>query len=487
MVHRSDRLALYKDGESWTYRRLLTEADRLAAGFAAAGVRAGDRVALHLANGPEIALAYLACFRLGAIAAPLNLRFKTPELEAMLRRLRPCLYIGDTAHYRLVQPIGDDVLDTDARFVIGKLEDTAARPWASLLRDAATVTFDDPDVNAPAMLFSTSGSTGQPKLVAHSQATFGQASMRSAQAYLEAGDRLAFFMPMVHVAGFNHFFSSLIRGASSIMLDGADPDGILDGIETHRCTYLATFPTIYAHLIDRQRHRPRDVSSLRLCLVAGDVCPPGRQEMFQSLFGRPLNNFWGATEASGTFTYGLVPGPVSRPIPGVEIRLVDAQRNPVATGEAGELLLRGPNLSLGYWIGPGDCEGFADGWYATGDIMREDEAGNFWYVARAKDLIVRAGSNISPAEVEHVLVAHPAVIDAAVVGVPDPILGQCVIGLLQLEKAHAPDQLYHIRRSVSLQLADYKVPERLLAVPAIPRNALGKINRAALAEMAQSR
>jgi long-chain acyl-CoA synthetase len=235
--------------------------------------------------------------------------------------------------------------------------------------------------------------------------------------------------------------------------------------------------------MDLQRRAPRDVSSLRFCVTAGDVPLPGQQEEFASAFGRPLRSVWSSTEGAGSFTYGLRAGPVSRPIAEGGVRLVNAQGDLVGRGEPGQVELSGPHIALGYWRGPGNWEGFANGWYATGDVMREDGDGHFSYLSRAKDLIVRAGSNISPVEVEDVLGNHPSVRDAGVVGVPDPILGQRVVGLVQLVDGAGPDQLDHILQATSAQLADYKMPERLVSVSAIPRNGLGKIDRYLLAKM----
>jgi long-chain acyl-CoA synthetase len=479
----SDRLAFVKDGDRWTRARLAAEAARLAAGLARIGVQAGDRVALHLRNGPEIAIGYLACFRLGAIAAPLNLRFKTPEIEDMLRRLQPAAYIGQADLYRLVAPIGTEILGAAARYVVGEPEDGLAQPWTLLHRDRPA-SLADPDPDLPAVLLSTSGTTGQPKLVAHSQATLATIAARLGSERFRPGDVLAFFLPMVHASGLFMFLGTQVADASAVMLDANDPDGILDAIESYRCTHLAAMPTMAKLLMDGQRQYPRDVSSLRFCATGGDVCLPGQQEEFPSLFGVPLANVWASTEAASSFTRVARMGSVSRPLPGVEIRLVDADDRPVERGEPGEMLLRGPHVALGYWTGPGEWGGITDGWYRSGDIMREDENGNFWFVSRAKDLIVRSGSNISPVEVEQVLATHPAVRDAAVVGVPDPLLGQKVVGFVQLAEDAGPEQLDGILQAASLRLADYKLPERLLPVASIPRNGLGKIDRAWLARMA---
>ncbi len=448
------------------------------------GVGAGDRVALHLRNGPEIAIAYFACFRIGAIATPLNLRFKTAELEDMLRRILPSIYIGHAELYRLVAPIETRVLGAASRYVVGEPEDGMAQSWTRLHRDPAETVFEEPDPDALALLLSTSGTTGKPKLVAHSHATLTCKTPMFVNGEIQEGDVNAFFLPMVHGSGIAFLLSDLLAGASLVMLDANDPYGILDAIETHRCTHVISTPTGFAHLMECQRRRPRNVSSLRICLAGGDVCPPRLQEVFPYHFGLPLRTFWASTEGGSSFTYGLQPGPVSRPLLGVEIRLLDAEDRAVPQGEPGEMMLRGPHVALGYWTGPGKLERFPDGWYRTGDLMREDEEGNFWFVARAKDLIVRAGSNISPIEVEQVLAEHPDVRDAGVVGVPDPVLGQRVLGFVQLAEGVGADRLEDVSRRASARLADYKMPERLIAVAAIPRNGLGKIDRARLARMA---
>src|SRR5262249_6805284 len=152
------------------------------------------------------------------------------------------------------------------------------------------------------------------------------------------------------------------------------------------------------------------------CLSCGDVCPLRLQHEFAATFGIPLRSVWGATEAVGSLTYGSGPGPVSRIGRGVQVRLVDDAGLPVPRGEAGELLLREPNVSIGYWGGRGVIEDAPeDGWYRTGDLMRQDETGDLWFVSRKKDLIIRGGSNVSPVEAERVLASHPAVSDAAVV------------------------------------------------------------------------
>lgn len=483
LIGRSGRIAFLQDGDIWTCARLAMEVDRLSVGLRAMGLLQGERVALHLRNGPEIAISYHACFRLGLIAVPLNLRFKPPELENMLGRVRPALYIGHADLCGGIDEVPPSILAPDRRVVVGACPREGAIRWSSLLGDPEDATLcgqTDPD--GPAVLLSTSGTTGQPKLVAHSLRTLAHITGKGAQLGLRAGDRVAFFLPMVHMSGLWTFLAGLRLGLSMVMIDGTDPDVILDAIAEHRCSLVASLPGTAVQLARSQQRRRRDMTALRCCLTAGDVCPAGLQERFAFLFGRPLFSFWAATEAMAGLTYAQQPGPVSRPLPDVEIRLVDVAGMPVPAGEAGEMLVRGPCVSLGYWSGPGVIETAPDGWHRTGDLMREDADGNLWFVSRLKDLILRNGSNISPVEVEQVLLADPAVQDAAVVGVPDAVLGQRVIGFVTLSPGADEGCIPAILRHASKQLADYKLPEWLLAVDAIPRNGLGKIDRQRLAE-----
>jgi long-chain acyl-CoA synthetase len=217
----------------------------------------------------------------------------------------------------------------------------------------------------------------------------------------------------MHVGGLATFLGCVRFGMPMILFERFDPDALLDAIEPRRCSWLIGVPVMYAAIVENQRMRPRCVDTLQFCLVAGDVCPPQLQQDFHTMFGAPLRSFWGSTETFGTFTFGLQPGPVSRPAPGTEFRLIDDKGEPAPRGEVGELLVRGPSVTVGYWSAPSQIDAPPEGWFHTGDLMREGEKHELWFVSRKKDLIIRGGSNISPVEVERALLDHPAVFDAA--------------------------------------------------------------------------
>ena len=216
-----------------------------------------------------------------------------------------------------------------------------------------------------------------------------------------------------------------------VLVERFDADAVLNAIESFHGTWMLGLPVMFVELLRRQRSQPRMVDSLEFCAVAGDVCPAKVQ--FPHVFGIPPRTLWGSTEVPGSLIHGLQPGPVSRIAPGAQVRLLDDNGMQVSRGEVGEMLIRGPNATIGYWVGPDRIDpATVEGWYATGDLMRQGEQDDLWFISRKKDLIIRGGSNIWPAEVERVLLDHPAVTDAAVVGVPDADLGERVVGFVCL-------------------------------------------------------
>ena len=481
-----DGVALISGRTIWSYRRLAIAVEQAAQGMHARGVRKGDRVALHMFNVAELVVAYFACFRIGAIAAPLNTRYKTPELRSVLKRLQPAMYIGQASLFPLIDGIEPEILRPDARFVVGDVPAPwRSRSWTSLLESREeNVVLDTPGVNEPAVLLCTSGTTGEPKFVTHTAATLVAALRACAALGLDRAQIAINMVPVVHATGFFVLLGCLRYGAIQILVERFEPDAVLDSIERYYGTWLVGMPVMFTELLRRQRARPRKVDSLEFCVSVGDVCPHRVEEEFPEIFGVHLRSVWAATEVVGSLVHGLKAGPVSRMAPGAQVRLVDESGEQVVRGAVGEMLIRGPNVTVGYWQGPGHIQAATvDGWYRTGDLARQGEQDDLWFVARKKDLIVRGGSNIVPFEVERVLLEHPAVTDAAIVGVPDDQLGQRVAGFVRLAGATGKYVLGDIMASAKAQLADYKVPESLHSVTEIPRNAHGKIDRKSLLSM----
>ncbi|MGF6483746.1 class I adenylate-forming enzyme family protein [Paraburkholderia sp. JPY419] len=476
-----DAIALIAGDDTWTYCRLARYVRKLSQGLSAQGLKPGDRVALHLTNKPETVVAYYACMLTGMIAVPLNNRLTRAELERQLRRLQVSLYLGQIDLYGAIAGMDGSILDADRRFLVdGSSQSTGAKAWSELLEHPEDeVRLALAHVDEPALLLSTSGTTGEPKFVTHTQRTVS-AITRACQAVASRPYDVALIAaPMMHGAGLVTVLATLATNGICVLLDRFEPAPALDLIERHRCTLLIWLPFMYAGAIAEQIAQPRNVTSLGTCLVVGDTTPRGLQEEFLRVFGVRMRNVLAMSESMGTFTYGFDIGPVCRAVDMNRVRLVDAEGNTVRRGEAGELLLRGPNMFVGYWHGPGHIDDARkDGWWATGDVLRQDEAGDFWYVARKKNLIIRGGSNISPVEVEDALLVHRGVREAAIVGVPDAVLGQRVIGFVELTEGAT--QVEEVLLDLSTRVASYKMPERLIVVDRLPRNSLGKVDRARL-------
>jgi acyl-CoA synthetase (AMP-forming)/AMP-acid ligase II len=486
-----ERTAFVFHEEIWSYKRLAIEAERLARGLLAQGVAPGDRVVLHMVNRPEMIVAYYACFKMGAIAAPLRTAFKFAEIAPMLKRLRPALYIGETALYENVAPVDVSILPRHKRFVVnGTFEDDGVQPWGMLFdEDCEEDLMVSPASYEAAVLLNTSGTTGQPKFVVHTPATLAEMTELVVRHGGFSADELMLNpLPMGHMSGLLSLLANVRFGAPFILLESFDADAVLDTIERYRCTRYLGFPAQFAALLERQLARPRDLASLRLCMTGADVCPIDLQQQVTSVFGAPLYNLWGATETVGSMTFGLQPGPVVRVAKEAQIRLIDESGADVADGETGELLIRGANVFDRYWNDPkATDECLKAGWYHTGDLMRRGEGDELWFVARKKDIIIRGGTNISPVEVEEALVAsHPAVEEAAVVGIPDAVYGQRVVGFVKLVDGAKDNVVSEILGKVGRRLASYKVPELLAIVDEFPRNPLSKLDRNALLAMAVS-
>ena len=477
-----DAVAFRFDDEDWTRGRFAAEVERMAKALLAMGLRAGDRIVFHMRSSPELAIGYFACFATGIIAAPMKAELKTAELEALFRRLRPALYIGHPDLHERAAAIDGSVLPAGRRLAIGSAAEL--RAWSSWRAGTARLP-RSVDLDAPAVLLCTSGTTAEPKFVAHSHNTLAHAMAMTTAIVPDNDAWLAVPNPMMHMSGFFTVVRCLALGTPFVLMRRFDAGQVLDAIERHRCTFLAGMAYMFGDLVAAQRAQRRDIPSACVFISTGDAVSVELQRRFKDVFGLRLHSVWGATEVVGSLGAGPVDGPVSTPSPRAEYRLVDDHGDPVRPGETGELVLRGPHVTLGYWAGPGEVDSARrSGWFHTGDLMRQDEPGNLWFISRKKELIIRGGSNISPVEVEQALKSHPAVHDAAIIGIPDAVLGQRVHGLVQLAAGHGQAELPDIIDHVTARLADYKVPETLMVVAAIPSNTLGKVDRRAASAMA---
>jgi long-chain acyl-CoA synthetase len=466
-----------------TYRALEQLAERLAGWLQEAGVGAGERVVLVSPNLPEFGVGYLGVLMAGATVVPLNPLLKEEEVRYVLEDSAASALIGVQASLPILHAARCGLgrrrpilcLDGPAT---GQASDLSLCETVPEPRRVPAASRSGEDV---AVCLYTSGTTGRPKgaLLSHRNLIANLESFRSVLHVTEDDVFLA-ALPLFHAYGATVLFlEPLSLGATVVVEPRFLPDAVLRAIAQHRVTLFAGVPSMYAVLASTPRPAA-DVSSWRLCISGGAPLPIAVAEAFEAQYGIPIYEGYGPTECAPVLTVNppfgeRKLGSVGPPIPQVELRVVDDGGNPLPPGAVGEIVARGPNVMQGYLNRPVEtAEVLRDGWYHTGDLGHMDEDGYYYIVDRKTDLILVGGLNVYPREVELVLSAHPAVMEAAVIGVPDPVRGEAPKAFVILrngQQVTTQDLLQWCRQ----RLANYKVPRSLVVVPDLPRTVTGKI------------
>jgi long-chain acyl-CoA synthetase len=459
-----------------TYRELDLAAMNLARWFLAQGLVQGDRVAIQGTNTVDVVVALLACFHAGMVAVPVNTRFKPPEIQYVLDHSRPRLCFCEPQFAAGIKEIQSQVPGLSAILTELPLGVSGPDP-------------EPPPVDSPVLILYTSGTTAQPKGVTHTLRT----QLASAETVLGLGfddsSVAAIAVPMMHTSGLNLLLlPTLITGGSVALLPAFDPAGLLDLLESRRCTFTFALPAGMQFVASEQERRPRDLSSVRSWLSGGDTVPVSLQQRWKSLCDCPLIEGYGMSE-SLVIAFNPIsanrPGSFGVPAAKVELRALNFDGTRVADGEIGELAVRSPANFIGYWNDPEATKRtVVDGWLRTGDLGRRDREGYFWFEGRTKELIIRGGSNISPQEVEGALVQHPSVMEAGVVGAPDSVYGERVVAFVASREGRAISE-HELREFTRQRLADYKVPEAIFFLPVLPKGPTGKVQRRVLRDLAR--
>jgi long-chain acyl-CoA synthetase len=479
------RTALVFRDAATTYRELADAAERSARGLLSIGVGHGDRVAIFMRNRSEFVEIYLACFKIGAIAVPLNHRFQTDEVVFAVTHCEAVVLITDGDLLPVVEGVAEAAPTLRGIYAYG---DAAEHPWSTVLTSAGndvtwpTITEDD-----PAMILYTSGSTGKPKGVTHThRSILATVVGRVATQELTSSDVSLAATAICHAgAAIGVTFSTLKAGGTVVILEESDPGRFLAAVATHRPTRTLLLP---AQLLDAVLAPGAQTTDFR-CLVevqcGGDQISPDLYAEFARVADIELNQAYGLTECEGVCMnppFGRIErGSIGLPRAGIEVRLISGG-NEVADGETGEILIQGDSVMTGYWNDADHtADAFLDGWLRTGDLALRDADGYLHFQGRIKEIIIKGGSNIAPGEVEDVLDAHPDVDLSGVVGSPDPRLGALVHAFVQLRHGVAhPPSVQDLTAFAAERLAAYKVPDRWTFVDDLPKNHVGKIDRHAL-------
>lgn len=497
-LRQPDHLAILCGPQRITYAALHASVCRAACGLYRLGVRPGDRVLLYLPNGIEFVQLLFAAIKLGAIAVPVNTRLSTSELNHVANDCAPVLMAFDAGARDLIRPSLGRLSGCRA-LVLGTpqggetaIEQILAGPESALpeLPVGSAAESDD------CLIMYTSGTTGKAKgaVVTHANLMIQCAYMYGTQWDVGADDRYLVVTPLAHRTGISRLVSALGLGGTLVAMEKFDPGAALDLIEAERVTVAGMVPTMLRMLLPHLRDNPEKCQSLRRLIVAAEAFPvPLKREIMALLPHVQIHCPYGLTEAAvtnlGHAEQLTHPESVGRPLPGVEVRLVDDADRDVDEGEVGELLVRGgapgrDAVFRGYFNRPDEtATSIRDGWFHTGDLARRDPEGYLVIVDRKKDMVLSGGFNIYSKEVECVLTLHPDIADAAVVGVPDETFGEAVAAFVETRRGvqlTAAQVIEHCRA----QLASYKKPKHVYFVDTLPRNALGKVLKNELREMA---
>jgi fatty-acyl-CoA synthase len=491
--HFGDLVVIRYAGGDLTYARLDDKAARLASVLAEGGVGDGDRVAYLGLNSASFVVTMLAAFRLGAVFVPVNFRLADPELERVIERSGAGVIVCEEGHRANVERVRGAtalrrflLVDDDPEVPAGDGAD-GWEPWSALIAEAAPTAavaarrFDD-----PAILMFTSGTTGLPKgvILTHGNAWWNSVNVDSV---IDArrGDVTHAAAPLFHIGALNSFvLRTVVRGGTVVVRRSFDPVHFLDDLVTHRVNSMFAVPAMLIALSRVPGAFEADLPHLRSVVVAGAPVPPSLIELY-ARHGIPLQQAWGLTETAPFATHLPVErtldkvGSAGIPMPYTQVRVVDSATNqPLKPGEAGEIVVRGPNVTPGYWENPeATAAAFdEDGWFHSGDIGYLDEDGYLYIVDRLKDMIISGGENVYPAEVERVLAAMPGLADVAVIGAPDEHWGETVVAVVSLAGG-ATVTLDDVRDHAGAHLARYKLPTRLEIVERVPRNASGKLDK----------
>ena len=475
-----------------TYAELADRSNRLANALAERGVRAGDRIAVMDVNTPMHFEAYFAAARLDAIYVPLNFRGHGEEVGYPLRHAAPKVIAAGERYVSLI-----DGLDASAELLL--TNGSGSQGWDSLdalIHDADPdeMFFPEQPPEETAVLLFTAGTTGLPKAVMLSHASFTSFMLTSMDPPdPDTEESTILTLPLYHVAGLQAALAGVFGGRTIILQHQFEPHEWMALVQKHRVERALIVPTMLKQLLDHPEFDRHDLSSLRVVTYGGASMPPSLIERALPLLpGVQFINAFGQTETGSTIA--MVPpedhvlsGPpelvekrrkrlssIGRPLPDVEVRIVQEDGQDLPLGETGEIVARGPRLMRGYWGQPdATADTVHDGWLYTGDLGYQDEDGYIYLSGRAKDFIKRGGEMVAPEEVEHILHACPGVEECAVIGLPDETWGERVVAVVvSTPGVELPEESL---LDACQGLARFKRPEQVIFVGELPRNSLGKV------------
>ena len=477
-----DKTAVILGASRLSYAELDHQSDQVAASLARAGVAPGDRVGLQLPNIPQFVIAYFGILKAGGVVVPMNVLLKAPEIEFQLRDsgARSLITYGAFLDESSKAAAAAGVA---ALYVVAESAPASGTAFEALLAgDPVGPQLAARSPADPAVIIYTSGTTGVPKGAVLSHITlYMNADIPGRLFEFSDSDTVVVALPLFHVFALSSIMNTcVLLGGTMSLVPRFEPRAVLELVQRDRATVFMGVPTMYIGLL--QTPGDWDFSSLRVAISGGAPIPAEVIDSFESRFGIPILEGYGLSETASTTTFNISATErkvysVGKPIWGVSVQIWDADFRPLPAGadQVGEVVVRGPNVMTGYHDNPeATAKAFAGGWFHTGDLGYIDEDGFLFIVDRIKDLIIRGGYNVYPREVEEVLYAHPAVAEAAVIGVPDPKMGEEVRAIVAVKPGQSVTGAELIE-FVKERMAAYKYPRTVEFRATLPKNATGKI------------
>jgi len=492
-----ERVALRYQGRDFSYAELDQRVNRLANSMLRLGLRKGDRIAVLAQNSNQYVEAYLGSARIGVVTIPLNARLKGGELTYIINNGEAKALLIGPEFLELIASIREGLPLVKHYVCLGQPV-PGFENYESLLADASSeapvVRNTDSDVVCQ---IYTSGTTGLPKgaMLTHRNVLSNAVSCCLEQD-IKPRDNYLMVLPLYHIAGYTLTLSTLLMGGMLTIHPAFNPPDVLHSIAGDRTTHAALVPVMINFLLRVPNLDQYDFSSLKYVVYGAAPITPSLLEQAMGVFRCGFIQGYGLTEAAAFVTLlrpedhvvGGSPEQVKRlssigqEILGTEVRVVNEQGEEVQAGEVGEIIARGDNIMQGYWKMPeATAETLRDGWLHTGDLATVDEAGYIYIVDRKKDMIISGGENIYPREVEDVLLTHPAVGDAAVIGVPDEVWGEAVKALVVLKEGQTATE-EELIGFCAARLAGFKKPRSVEFRTELPRNPMGKVLKRVLRE-----
>lgn len=477
--HPDDPAVITLDGPV-SFSTVLTLAEQISAGLVKAGLRKGDRVAVHFGNRPELASAYYACLRAGAVIVPVSYRLSAGEVEFLITHSGARFFLGDADVYDSASTVVESLEALEGTWVLDLAEPTErSRPLTELLTDD-TGAPEDVDADDFVTFFYTSGTTGMPKGVVCSYRSMEASLALMIASGCARSDATYTMYDLINAWVMLQLFTCVRQGRPLALTATFTPDVVLSLMRSYRCGWIGGAPSAFRALMEAVTASPGLAPDLTdsYCVSGGDAVPIELSTAFFKTFGTHLQSTYGQTETAGPVTrhpaLDTVDMPsIGWPLPGVEVK-IDAE-----PGEVGELLIRTRSRPAGLWNGTGIDPLDPDGWIASGDVVKQREDGCLLFLGRMKDLIKVDCYPVSPLEVEQAIAEHPEVAAAVTFGVPDDAIGERLVAMVELEPGGSVDAA-GLLAHLTGRIAGYKHPSEIQFVPKLPLMPSGKVGRTRL-------